>query len=92
MIKRNGAIGSFCKTPVSTWKMSVLLSGVTTRAEVFSYITCIALTISEGIPYAARILNILDRSIESNAFLKSIKVITASFLWLPNSSMILSCE
>ena len=84
MMKKNGASGSSCKTPVSTWKMSVLRLGVTTRAEVFLYITRIALTISEGIPYTTRVLSILDRSIESNAFLKSMKVITASFLWLRN--------
>ena len=56
---------------------------------MFSYITRIALTISEEIPYATRILSILDQSIESNAFLKSMKVITASFLCFHSSSMIL---
>ena len=55
---------------------------------MFSHNTRIALTISEEILYAARILRILDRSFESFAFLKSIKIITAFFLWLRIPSMI----
>ena len=88
-MKRKGASGSPWRTPVSILKTSVFPSGVMTRAEVFSYITLIAATISGGIPYEERIFNIFFLPIESNAFLKSMKVITASFLWFCSSSIIL---
>ena len=88
-MKRKGANGSPWRMPVSILKTSVFPSGVMTRAEVFPYITLIAATISGGIPYEERIFNIFFLSIESNAFLKLMKVITASFLWFCSSSIIL---
>ena len=64
-MKRKGASGSPWRTPVSILKTSVFPSGVMTKAEVFSYITLIAATISGGIPYEERIFNIFFLSIES---------------------------
>ena len=63
-MKRKGASGSPWRTPVSILKTSVFPSGVMTRAEVFSYITLIAATISGGIPYEERIFNIFSFSID----------------------------
>ena len=57
-------------------KNSVSPSGDLKEAWVFLYII-IAFIISLGIPYAYSICSIFDRSMESNAFEKSAKMITA---------------
>ena len=68
---------SSCDTPAIMSKNSVSPSGDLTKARVFLYIIIIAFIISLGIPYASSICSIFDRSMESNAFEKSTKMITA---------------
>ena len=63
-----------------------LVSGVSTTAEVFSYIISIAIFC--GMPYARRTRNILFMSTDSKAFLKLMKIM-AAFLWFLVSSMII---
>ena len=72
-------------TPAIMSKNSVSQSGDLTKAQVFLYIIIIAFIISLGIPYASRTCSIFDRSMESNAFEKSTKMITAgSFCFTPS--------
>ena len=79
MMNRYGARGSPWRTSVLILNIVVSLSGVSTTAEVFLYIICMALTIFFGMPYAYRIQNSLFLSTKSKSFLKSMKIMAASF-------------
>ena len=57
--------------------------------EVLVYSTLMVSIMQSRIPYRPRISNILERSIESKALLKSAKINTASLLQLVISSIIL---
>ena len=87
LMNRYGARGSPWRTPVLMLKLVVSPSGVNTTADVFTYIICMALTIFSGMPYAWRIRNRVFLSTGSKAFLKSMKIMTASFWWFLVSSM-----
>ena len=87
MMNRYGTIGSPWRTPVLMLKFVVSPSGVNTTADVFTYSICMALTIFSEMPYARRIWNSVFLSTESKAFLKSMKIMAASFLWFLISSV-----
>ena len=87
IMNRYGESGSPWRTPVLMLKLVVSPSGVNTTADVFTYIICMAFTIFSGMPYAWRIWNSVFLSTESQAFLKSMKIMAASFWWFLISSM-----
>ena len=66
-----------CYTPAILSKKSVSPSGDLTKARVFLYIIIIAFIISLGIPYVSSISSIFYQSMESNAFEKYTKIVTA---------------
>ena len=86
--KRKGASVSPCSTPIAISNKSVSPSGDKTFALVSVYRAMIVLSRFGGTPYALRILNIFSLFILSNAFVKSMKVITAGrfFAFIPSIS------